>query len=103
MSIDPDQPHDAMEAAREGLRSLGYVPGPEPIRQLRQVAADTLVDIELSASTEPEHSGEAADIHTRLLEAAAAALGTLAETELDEMEQHALAAAFGLPEPGDRS
>lgn len=100
---NPDRPHDPNEAAADTLRDLGYVPGPQPVRQLRQVAAETLADIELSASTEPERSGETAEMHVRLLEAAFEALGVLTENDLDEMEQQHLANVFGLPEPGDRS
>lgn len=100
---NPDRPHDPMEAARDALRDLGYVPGPEPVRQLRQMAADTLTDIRLSAATTPEENGTRALAHIQLLEAAHVALGVLTDTELDEMEQQHLAEAFGLPEPGDRS
>lgn len=97
---NPDQPYDPNASAARTLRELGYTPGPQPIRQLRQVAAETLADIELSASTEPERSGETAETHTRLLEAAFEALGVLTENDLDQMEQQHLAKAFGLPEPG---
>lgn len=103
MSTTDDQPYDPSASAANTLRDLGYVPGPQPIRQLRQIAAETLLDVELSASTEPERSGETAEAHTRLLEAAVDALLVLTENDLDEMEQRHLAAAFGLPEPGDRS
>ncbi|MFE9601980.1 hypothetical protein [Streptomyces hokutonensis] len=103
MSAPDDQPHDPSTAAANTLRELGYVPGPQPIRQLRQVGAETLADIHLSAAVDPASSGETAEAHSRLLEAAVAALGVLAESDLDEMEQQALAEAFGLPAPGDRS
>jgi hypothetical protein len=103
MSTTDDQPYDPSTAAANTLRDLGYTPGPQPIRQLRQVGAETLADIHLSATTAPESSGETAEAHSRLLEAAVTALGTLAESDLDEMEQQALAEAFGLPKPGDRS
>lgn len=98
-----DRPCDPSIAAAATLRDLGYVPGVSPVRQLRQVGAETLADIRQSAAIEPEASGETADAHARLLEAAVTALGTLAEADLDEMEQQALAEAFGLPKPGDRS
>lgn len=91
---------DPSASAADTLRSLGYEPGPQPVRQLRQVAAETLADIRLSDSTEPERSGETADTHTRLLEAAVTALLTLTENDLDEMGQAHLAKVLGLPEPG---
>lgn len=95
-----DQPNDPMESARQALRDLGYVPGPEPVRQLRQVAAETLADIRASAAAEPEQTGAGALAHVELLEAAVTALGVLTENDLDEMEQAALAEAFGLDQPG---
>lgn len=102
MSTD-DRPCDPSTAAANILRDLGYVPGGSPVRQLRQVGAETLADIRLSAAIEPEASGETAFAHARLLEAAVTALGTLAEADLDEMEQQTIAEAFGLPEPGGAS
>ncbi|MET7781511.1 hypothetical protein ABZU94_07265 [Streptomyces mirabilis] len=95
MTSSPDQPHDAMEAAREALRNLGHVPGPEPIRQLRQIAVDELQDIRASDGTASD-AGSGEPVHVRLLEAAATGLGVLTETELDEMEQAAIVEAFGL-------
>lgn len=98
-----DRPRDPSTAAANTLRALGYTPGSQPVRQLRQVGEEALADIHLSAALEPEGSGETALAHTRLLEAAVTALGALTENDLDEMEQQHLAEAFGLPQPGDRS
>lgn len=98
-----DCPHDPSTSAANALRSLGYEPGPQPVRQLRQVAAETLADIRLFTTLEPESGGESAEAYTRLLEAAVQGLSVLAENDLDELEQAYLAAEFGLPEPGGES
>ncbi|WP_328757482.1 hypothetical protein [Streptomyces sp. NBC_00271] len=98
-----DRPYDPSTAAANTLRDLGYVPGPQPIRQLRRVGGETLADIRLSTATEPEASDATAEAHTRLIEAAVAALGVLTESDLDEMEQQHLAAAFGLNGTGEAS
>ncbi|QIY72054.1 hypothetical protein HEP84_25800 [Streptomyces sp. RLB1-33] len=98
-----DRPYDPSTAAANTLRDLGYIPGPQPIRQLRQVGAETLADIRQSAATEPEGSGETPLADVRLIEAAVTALGVLTESDLDEMEQQHLAEAFGLPQPGEAS
>ncbi|MFI2202657.1 hypothetical protein ACH47Z_18130 [Streptomyces sp. NPDC020192] len=91
MNTTPDRPGDAMEPARAALRDLSHIPGATPVRQLRQLGADALEDASQSAPT-------SADV--RLLQAAVTALGLLTETELDEMEQAALAEAFGLDQSG---
>ncbi|MFC9631408.1 hypothetical protein ACFTY8_19455 [Streptomyces mirabilis] len=98
-----DRPYDPSMAAADALRALGHVPGPQPIRQLRQVGADALEDIHQSAAEEPAASGPAALAHVRLLEAAVAALGGLVESDLDDMEQQHLAAVFGLDGTGEAS
>lgn len=53
-----DRPCDPSTGAADTLRALGYISGPQPVRQLRQVGAEILADIRLSAALEPESSGE---------------------------------------------
>ncbi|MEU3340690.1 hypothetical protein [Streptomyces sp. NPDC006668] len=96
---DDDRPYDPMESARQTLRDLGHVPGPEPVRQLRQLGAQTLAEIRATDLEAAESSGESALAYTQLLEAAVSALGVHTEAELDGMEQAALADAFGLHPP----
>ncbi|MEU5633533.1 hypothetical protein ACH47C_26935 [Streptomyces rishiriensis] len=101
--MNPDHAYDPSESAARTLRNLDYNPGAQPIAQLRQVAADALGAVRQSAATRPEASAATALAHTQLLQAAVTALCTLAENDLDEMEQQRLAAEFGLSEPGGQS
>ncbi|MFF7884310.1 hypothetical protein ACH40F_29175 [Streptomyces sp. NPDC020794] len=82
---------DPMRAATQALRGLGLIPGPTPLRQLRQLAEDALKDVQ---------PNDAGDPYVRLLDAAVKALSTLPEAEIDDMESRALAAEFDLDEPG---